>query len=121
MTFRQIRAKIRLWWYFRNRKCYVCGRSGNEELKNRDVIVWPCTEHAKQVSDNLRDLTATFRIGDHVRVIVGVGCFNAGSKCKVVHHRGFLKYEIESLDMYFDDDGTPYRTDVEEKHIVRMS
>lgn len=122
MNIRQIKAKISLWWYFRNRKCYVCGRSGNEELQSREVRVWPCTQHAKQVSDNLKDLTSKFRVGDHVEVIAGVGFFNAGEKCVIIHHKGFRKYEIQSLSAkHYDGTFVKFVVDEDQIKLVLMA
>lgn len=40
MTIQQIRAKIRLWWHFRNRKCYVCLKNGNNRSGNEELKTW---------------------------------------------------------------------------------
>lgn len=59
--FRRLRARLWLWWYFRNRYCYICLRldrtcRGEEELIHHNVRVWPCTPHARLASLELRGI-----------------------------------------------------------------
>ena len=61
---RVLKAKVRIWWFYRHRYCYICLRHnrsvrGQEELQRNEVRVWPCHAHAGLASYELRNCHST--------------------------------------------------------------